>query len=80
MKLNGVNQRNRFNEHYKQMKCWFADNKMLVLNEKYCQAWFDQYTDTDLMSVTTDDVPSLYSMTPTPSMSHRSRSLFNREC
>jgi len=37
------------------------------------QAWFDQYTDTDLMSVTTDDVPSLYSMTPTPSMTHRSR-------
>jgi len=37
------------------------------------QAWFDQYTDTDLMSVTTDDVPSLYSMTPTPSMPHRSR-------
>ena len=42
------------------------------------QAWFDQYTDTDLMSVTTDDVPSLYSMTPTPSMPHRSRSLNSR--
>ena len=60
----------------KQMKCSVTDNKM----KKYYQAWFDQYTDTDLMSVTTDDVPSLYSMTPTPSMSHRSRSLFNREC
>ena len=29
------------------------------------QAWFDQYTDTDGLSVTTDDVPSLCSMTPT---------------
>ena len=43
------------------------------------QAWFDQYTDTDLMSVTTDDVPSLYSMTPTPSMTHRSRFSFHFE-
>ena len=43
------------------------------------QAWFDQYTDTDLMSVTTDDVPSLYSMTPTPSMTHRSRFSFHCE-
>ena len=64
----------------KQMKCSVTDNKMTILMKKYYQAWFDQYTDTDLMSVTTDDVPSLYSMTPTPSMSHRSRSLFNREC
>ena len=58
-------------------------NIMIIMNTMIInavpQAWFDQYTDTDLMSVTTDDVPSLYSMTPTPSMTHRSRFSFHCE-
>ena len=51
--------------------------KFIMIINAVQQAWFDQYTDTDLMSVTTDDVPSLYSMTPTPSMTHRSRFSFH---